>query len=146
MGSETTPELQHVRNYWAAMKPKSPIYSFLLADIELVSASHGTIIANLTVQPVHVNSKQTLHGVVSSTLMDWAGGMAIASTGLDSSGLSTDIHTTFVSIARVGDVLEIESKASKVGSSLAFTTVEIRRKGDGGQVVVHGTHTKYVKR
>lgn len=71
--------------------------------------------------------------------------MAIASTGVDNSGLSTDIHTSFVSTAREGDLLEIEGKASKVGASLAFTTIEIRHAGPGAQVVAHGTHTKYVK-
>ncbi|KAL8951103.1 MAG: hypothetical protein Q9222_002907 [Ikaeria aurantiellina] len=146
MATEVNAELQHVRNYWANMKPKSPIYSFLLNDITLVSATKGQIIAHLEVQHVHVNSKATLHGVVSSCLMDWAGGMAIASTGLDSSGLSTDIHTTYVSVAREGDLLEIQGKAAHVGNSLAFTTVEIRHAGDGGKVVAHGTHTKYVKR
>lgn len=148
MATEVNPELQHVRNYWHEhMKPRSPIYTFLLNDIEFVSASPGRIIAHLKVLPVHVNSKGTLHGVVSSCLMDWAGGMAIVSTstGLNDSGLSTDIHTTYVSIAREGDLLEVEAIASKVGASLAFTTIQIRHAGEAGQVVAHGTHTKYVK-
>lgn len=145
MEVESSAELEHVRGYWARMKPKSPIYTFLLDDIVLVSATHGKVKAHLKVLPVHVNSKGTLHGVVSSCLMDWIGGMAIASTGLDNSGLSTDIHTTFVSTAQEGDLLEMVGKASKVGASLAFTTIEIRHAGQGGRVVAHGTHTKYVK-
>ena len=146
MGTEINAELEHVRNYWANMKCNSPIYDFLLGDINIVSATKGQIIAHLKVFPVHFNSKKTLHGVVSSCIMDWAGGMAIASTGLDNTGLSTDIHVTFVSTAKEGDLLEIESKASKVGASLAFTTVEIRHAGEGGKVVAHGTHTKYIRR
>ncbi|KAI4100120.1 MAG: hypothetical protein LQ339_005642 [Xanthoria mediterranea] len=146
MGAEVNAELEHVRNYWANMKSNSPIYNFLLGDIEIISATKGQIRAHLKVLPVHFNSKKTLHGVVSSCIMDWAGGMAIASTGLDNTGLSTDIHTTFVSTAKEGDLLEIESKASKVGASLAFTTIEIRHAGDKEKVVAHGTHTKYIKR
>lgn len=145
MATEENAELQHVLNFWADMKPKSQIYTFFLNDIELVSASKGTVVARLQVLPVHINSKGTLHGVVSSCLMDWAGSMAIVSTGLNNSGLSTDIHTTYVSTAREGDLLEIESNATKVGASLAFTTIQIRHAGEGGQVVAHGTHTKYVK-
>ncbi|KAL8906843.1 MAG: hypothetical protein Q9207_001770 [Kuettlingeria erythrocarpa] len=148
MEAEANSELLHVRNYWhKVMKPKSPIYTFLLDDIVLTSARKGQIKAQLKVLPVHVNSKGTLHGVVSSCLMDWAGGIAIISTdlGRDNSGLSTDIHTTYVSTAFEGDILEIESNASKVGASLAFTTIQIRHAGEGGQVVAHGTHTKYVK-
>ena len=74
--------------------------------------------------------------------------MAIASTGLDKTGVSTDIHTSFVSTAKEGDWLEIEGRASKVGGTLAFTTVEIRKVFDysgPGPVVCTGTHTKFVK-
>ena len=145
MGTEPSAELEHARSYWARMKKMSPIYSFLLQDIVLISATKGTVRAHLKVLPVHVNSKGTLHGVVSSCLMDWTGGMAIASTGLDNSGLSTDIHTSFVSAAHEGDLLEIEGRASKVGASLAFTTIEVRHAGDPEKIVAHGTHTKYVK-
>ncbi|KAL9629519.1 MAG: hypothetical protein Q9204_005225 [Flavoplaca sp. TL-2023a] len=140
-----TAELEHVRRYWANMKSNSPVYTFLLGNINIFSAIKGQIIAYLKVLPVHLNSKKTLHGVVSSCIMDWAGGMAIASTGLDNTGLSTDIHTTFVSTAKEGDLLEIEGKASKVGASLAFTTIEIRHAGERENVVAHGTHTKYIK-
>lgn len=146
-----------VREDWARMKPHSPIYNFLLEDISIVAASSGHIIALLQVAPVHLNSKGTLHGSVSACLTDWAGGLAIKSTGAASTGLSTDIHTTFVSTARIGDTLEIEGSASKVGASLAFTTVEIRKVAGGtdvngvaggekrGPVVCTGTHTKYIK-
>ncbi|KAI4241249.1 MAG: hypothetical protein L6R40_004665 [Gallowayella cf. fulva] len=146
MGTEVNAELEHVRSYWLNMKSNSPIYNFLLGDIVIVSATKGQIVAHLKVLPVHFNSKKSLHGVVSACIMDWAGGMAIASEGLDNTGLSTDIHTTFVSTAKEGDMLEIESKASKVGASLAFTTIEIRHAGEGGKVIAHGTHTKYIKK
>ena len=136
-------ELIHVRNYWANMLPQSPIYTFLLKDVQLISSSHGKVIAYLEVQPVHMNSKGTPHGTVSACITDCFGGLAVASTGLEKTGVSTDIHTTYVASAKVGDILEIEAKASKVGRSLAFTSVEIRHKG--GAVVATGTHTKYVK-
>ena len=148
MSVEPAPELLHVQSIWANTKPNSPIYKFLLGDIEIVAASHGLVTAHLPVQPVHLNSKGTLHGAVSACLTDWAGGLAIASTGLEKTGVSTDIHTTFISTARIGDVLEVEGRATKVGQTLAFTTVEIRRAAKGavsGAVVCTGTHTKYVK-
>lgn len=135
--------LQHVRAYWAKMLPSSPIYTFLLKDIEIVSSSRGNVIARLNVQSVHMNSKGTLHGTVSACIVDCFGGLVVASTGRDKTGLSTDIHTTYVSTAKEGDILEIEAKASKVGATLAFTTVEIRK--EGGSVIATGTHTKYVK-
>ncbi|MCJ1266587.1 hypothetical protein MMC22_006472 [Lobaria immixta] len=140
--------LAQVRDDWTQMKPHSPIYQILLDDISIVDASAGHITALLQVAPVHLNSKGTLHGSVSVCLTDWAGGLAIKSTGQPNTGLSTDIHTTFVSTARIGDTLVVEGRASKVGRCLAFTTVEIRKSVDGeerGPVVCTGTHTKYIK-
>ena len=86
-------ELDHVRSHWAALKDKSPIYDFLLQDVEIASAKSGTVTAWLKVGKQHLNSKGTLHGTVSACLTDWAGGLAIASTGLQRTGVSTDIHS-----------------------------------------------------
>lgn len=141
--ADESTEMAHVRSHWSKMWPNSPIYEFLLKDVELVSASHGLVIAKLKVEPAHMNSKGTLHGTVSACITDGFGGLAIASTGSGSTGLSTDIHTTYVSTAKVGDILEIEAKCGKVGRNMAFTTVEIRH--EGGAVVTTGTHTKYIK-
>lgn len=105
------------------------------------------MIAELPVTENLLNSKNGLHGSVSATIIDWAGGMAIASTGLEKTGVSTDIHVSYVSSAKLGDVLTIEGKVSKVGRNLGFTTVTIYKgKGDDMAVVAHGTHTKYVLR
>ena len=149
-----TDTLSHVRKHWTRLLENSPIYKFLLHEIDIVSASSGVVTARLNVRQEHLNSKGTLHGTVSACLTDWAGGLAIASTGLESTGVSTDIHTTYISTAKLGDVLEITGRASKVGGSLAFTTIEIVKVGgEGGvegdeerRVVCNGTHTKYVKR
>ena len=143
----TTSGLLHIQKYWANMQRNSPIYEFLLSDIVLVSASKGAITARLNVTSCHLNSKGTLHGTVSACLTDWAGGLAIATYGHERTGVSTDIHTTFISTAKEGDMLEIQGRANKVGGTLAFTTVEIRKAGEDGasSVVSTGSHTKYVK-
>ncbi len=140
-------ELEHVQRVWASIVTNSPIYQFLLSGVQIVSADAGIITAHLKVENVHLNSKGTLHGTVSACLVDWAGGLAIASHGHEKTGVSTDIHTSFVSTARQGDWLEIEGRASKVGQTLAFTTVTIVKLLDETSrlVVATGTHTKYVK-
>ena len=141
-----TAVLDHVRDHWAGLKGKSPIYHFLLDKVHIFSASNGCIKAHLEVLPVHLNSKQTLHGTVSTCLIDWAGGLAIASTGLEKTGVSTDIHATYIATAKEGDLLLIESTATKVGATLAFTTVSIQKVNDDGpnSPIAGGTHTKYV--
>ena len=128
------------------MLSQSQIYNFLLSDMQLNDATDGYLLASLEVDSVHLNSKGTLHGTVSACIIDCTGGLAIAATGRDQTGLSTDIHVTYLSTAKVGDVLRIEARANKVGVSLAFTTVEISKIEQGKrEVVAYGTHTKYVK-
>lgn len=138
----------HVELVWETMKPNSPIYSFLLGSIVISSVEEGNIKAQLDVQPVHVNSKGVLHGTVSACLVDWAGSMVVASYGREKTGLSTDLHVTFIAGAKLGDLLEIEGKASKVGGTLAFTTVTISTLGiekENKKLVATGSHTKFVQ-
>jgi len=137
----------HVQKVWADLKVRSPIYQLLLDEVEILSASKsGSINARLTVMPAHLNSKGTLHGTVSTCIIDWAGGLAIASTGLNNTGFSTDMHASFVSTAREGDVLEISARVAKKGGMLAFTLVEIKKIGEDGTTIVStGSHTKSVK-
>lgn len=136
--------LTHVQSVWDGIRANSAIYRILLSDIRLVSATHGRVIAQLDIAPVHINSKGIFHGSVSATIVDWAGGMAIAATGLERTGVSTDIHVSYVSAAREGEVLEIEAWTTKVGRTLGYTQVEIRKvaKEDGGKgpVVCTGSH------
>lgn len=149
MSSDQQDTLFQIKSFWATKKTESPIYHILLTDIEICSASStGSILARLLVKPIHLNSHGTLHGAVSTCLIDWAGGMAIAATGREKTGVSTDMHTSFVSTARDGDALEISAKAVKMGGTLAFTTVEIKKVGkDGeeGKIVSLGSHTKCVR-
>lgn len=146
MGSTKTP-LESVQACWTRVSQNSPIYNFLLSDIVLASATDGSMVATLLVTSHHLNSKGGLHGSVSATIVDWAGGMAIASTGLEKTGVSTDIHVSYTSSAKLGDRLTIEGKVNKVGRNLGFTTVTIYKgEGEDKTVVAHGTHTKYVLR
>lgn len=139
--------LDSVNACWNRISKNSPVYSFFFSEIELVSAEKGSMLARLPVGENHINSKGTLHGSVSATIVDWAGGMAIASHGLLQTGLSTDIHVTYVSTAKIGDVLSIEGKTSKLGRNLGFTTVTIYKgEGEEQSMVAHGTHTKYILR
>src|ERR1700722_13537505 len=98
-----TDTLAHVERVWAGNKPNSPIYNFLLSEISLTSASKGLVRARLELTKNHVNSKGGLHGIVSACLIDWVGGLAIASYDRrDQTGVSTDMHITYISSAREG--------------------------------------------
>jgi len=144
-----TDTLAHVERVWAGNKPNSPIYNFLLSEISLTFASKGLVRARLQLTKNHVNSKGGLHGIVSACLIDWVGGLAIAAYDRrDQTGVSTDMHITYISSAREGNWVEVEGKASKVGGTLAFTTATISKIVDEepGPIIATGTHTKFVKK
>jgi acyl-coenzyme A thioesterase 13 len=140
--------LTHVEQFWASRKPQSPIYQFLLSDISFTSASKGVVRARLQLTENHVNSHGGIHGTVSACLVDWMGGMAIASYDLrEKTGVSTDIHISYVSSARKGDWVEVEGTTSKIGRTLAYTNTTIYKVVDEkpGPVVATGSHTKFLR-
>jgi len=143
----SSPELEHVRKVWNDLKGNSAIYDFLLSDAEIVSATKGTATARLTLGKNHVNSRGTIHGAVSATIVDWSGGIAISTHGLEKTGASVDIHVTYIGTANVGDTIEIEATANKVGRSMAFTTIRIYKlvEGKPGPMVATASHTKYIQ-
>jgi acyl-coenzyme A thioesterase 13 len=143
----STTALDHVKGVWERMRGNSPIYDFLLSDVALISAAKGTLTAQLTLGKNHANSRGTIHGAVSATLIDWSGGLAIATHGFEKTGPSVDIHVTYIGTAQVGETIEIEAIANKVGRSLAFTTIRICKLVDGkpGPMVATASHTKYIQ-
>jgi acyl-coenzyme A thioesterase 13 len=124
-------ELEHTKHVWERMKGNSPIYDFLLSNVSIVSASKGVAVARLTLEDNHVNSRGTIHGAVTATLVDWIGGIAIATYGLEKTGSSIDIHVSYCSGAQIGETVEIEAIANRVGMSIAFTTIKINKLVDG---------------
>ncbi|KAH6674151.1 acyl-coenzyme A thioesteras-like protein 13 [Halenospora varia] len=145
MASST--ELEHVKGVWERMQGNSPIYDFLLSDAEIISATKGSITARLVLSKNHVNSRGTIHGAVSAALVDWSGGLSIATHGLEKTGASIDIHVTYIGTAQIGDTIEIEAIANKIGRSMAFTTIRIYKIVDGkqGPMVATASHTKYIQ-
>ncbi|KAI1772210.1 thioesterase family protein [Hypoxylon cercidicola] len=138
----------HIEELAATQLPNSAIYKFLLSDVRIRSASKGSMTARLTLTREHINSSGGFHGAASAAIVDWAGGMAIATWDLRrKTGVSVDIHVTYLSSASEGDEIEITAYADKIGGSLAFTRVVISKVVDGeaGPVIANGSHTKFVK-
>ncbi|KAI1397724.1 thioesterase family protein [Hypoxylon fuscum] len=138
----------HLEDLVATQLPSSAIYNFLLSDVRIHAASKGSMTARLTLTRNHINSSGGIHGAASAAIVDWAGGMAIATWDLRrKTGVSVDIHVTYLSSAVEGDEIEIVAYADKIGGSLAFTRIVISKVVDGvaGPVIANGSHTKYVK-
>lgn len=153
--SETTSAslstLEHAKDHVARLLPRSPLYGHLFSKIEVVEANPKCVLCHLHLESIHVNSLGGLHGSVSCTLIDFIGGLAIAcSDNRDRTGVSVDMHISFIGSAKVGDNIEIEGCVSKVGGSLAFTEATIRKIEQGkqrgeGSLVATGSHTKFVR-
>lgn len=142
---------KHVQTHLNTIVARSPVYSHLFSHIRLVHASPGRVVAVLKVEKHLLNSKDSLHGSVSAALVDFIGGVAIASyDNRDNTGVSTDMNIRFLSGATLDEMLEVEGTVDKCGGTLAYTTATIRKQQDRGElgtgpVVSIGSHTKYVK-
>ncbi|TGJ82768.1 hypothetical protein E0Z10_g5997 [Xylaria hypoxylon] len=78
-------------------------------------------------------------------MVDLGGSLAIASTGLYATGVSTDLNVTYLSGGgRAGEKIKATAVCEKIGKTLAYTSVTFRNSK--GELVARGSHTKYVMR
>jgi len=147
----TTEVHAHCQKHIKFLLENSPIYGFLFSSMTIKHAFGGRLVTQLKLEPQHLNSKGGLHGSVIATLVDFMGGVAIASADLrNSTGVSVDMSMSFLSLARLGDTIEVEGVVDKIGGSLAYTSIVIRKldesKGAGQcPIVARGSHTKFVR-
>ncbi|KAI8603914.1 esterase [Dissophora ornata] len=134
--------LSHVQRVLTNFFKKDGFDAHALSGLKLVSAGKGTCLAELEVAPQHLNRLGGCHGGLLSTIVDVGGSLAIAADDMHATGISTDLSVSFVSGAKLGDTLSINSRCHKVGGSLAYTDVEITV---GDKVVALGRHTKFVR-
>ncbi|CAM0140692.1 hypothetical protein VKS41_007950 [Umbelopsis sp. WA50703] len=112
-----------------------------LSGLKVLNAENGNIQAQFKVEKHHLNRLKSVHGGLLSTVVDIGGSLAVASKGLFATGVSTDLNITFVSGAKLGQVLDVDAKCVKLGRTLAFTEVDI---STDGKIVCQGRHTKFV--
>lgn len=118
----------------------------------------------LPIQTEHTNRLGILHGGTIASMVDLGGSLALASRGLSSTGVSTDLNVTYLgSGGKVGELIRGEAVCDKrmstseglcqstpwlndirtlVGKTLAFTSIKFINKDD--EIVARGSHTKYV--
>lgn len=89
------------------------------------------------------NRLNILHGGVLACLVDTGGSLAVASRGLYSTGVSTDLNVTYIKAAgKIGDSVTCRFMCDSLGKTLAYTRVEF--SNEKGQLVARGSHTKFV--
>lgn len=78
---------------------------------------------------------------ISLTAVDLGGSLAVASKGLFSTGVSTDLNVTYVSSGgKIGDKILAKATCDRFGKTLAFTSISFFNEKD--ELVARGSHTK----
>ncbi|MCJ1362484.1 hypothetical protein MMC16_001587 [Acarospora aff. strigata] len=103
-----------------------------------------------------------LHGGTIASMVDLGGSLAVASKGLFSTGVSTDLSgekshfvpgrngseligpvvTYLNSGGKIGDTLRAEVTCDKFGKTMAYTSIRFMNGKD--ELIARGSHTKYV--
>jgi len=109
----------------------------------LLEWGDGRARVELEVTPKVENPNAMLHGGAIATLIDHAGTVAIFSSDRQGRpGVTTDLTVTYLAPAPHGTTVVADALVLKNGKTLAFVTVDVRRKGDG-VLVAQGRMTKY---
>jgi acyl-coenzyme A thioesterase 13 len=129
--------------------------------MRITAASPGKVNFELDIEKQHTNRLGILHGGTIASMVDASGSLAVASRGLFSTGVSTDLSVTYLnSGGKIGDMIRGEVVCDKctfgspwtlhrgqltfliVGKTLAYTSVKFINKND--EIVARGSHTKFV--
>jgi len=115
-----------------------------LVGMELLEAANGKARVRLPVGEAVQNMGGALHGGAVATLVDDVGTLALITADRDGrAGVSTDLNVSWFSPAPGGVDVIAEATVLKVGRTLGFVTVDIRRESDN-VLVAQGRMTKFM--
>jgi acyl-coenzyme A thioesterase 13 len=119
-------------------------YERSLAGLALLEVAGGRARMRLPVGAEVANVNGHLHGGALATLVDVAGTIAIIAADRSSRpGVTTDLNVSYFAATPSGDAAIAEARALKIGRSLGFVEVELRRESDG-VLVAQGRMTKHL--
>lgn len=104
---------------------KSPFGDVL--GIDVVKASHGSVVLEIKGEKVHTNSLQIIHGGVTASLCDVAMGAAIGTLGLVP--ITVEMKVNYLSPGQTNDVIVAKGNVVKAGENLVISEGEVYQKG-----------------
>lgn len=114
-----------------------------LCGFRILSYGNGHACVAVEVTADVENPSGFLHGGAIATLIDQAGTIAILTVDRDGRpGVSTDLNVSFLAPVSTGTTVVAEAAVLKVGKSMAFVEVAVRRHEDN-VLVAHGRMTKF---
>ncbi|EEA24571.1 hypothetical protein TMatcc_007677 [Talaromyces marneffei ATCC 18224] len=135
--------LKFVNSVWQSFRATSGLEPRLLDGLRVTAARPGVVNFELDIQKEHTNRLNILHGGTIASMVDLGGSLAVASRGLFSTGVSTDLNVTYLSSGgKVGDRIKAEASCDKFGKTLAYTSIKFMNDKD--EVFARGSHTKYI--
>ena len=106
-------------------------YGWMAPRFVPVSADDGHVVVQVEVTIDHVNVAKNLHGGAGATLVDIVGTLAVIGTDRWSRyGVSTDLNVSWFAPIPLGETAVVDARVLKIGRSMAFVEVEIRRASD----------------
>ncbi|XP_071706890.1 uncharacterized protein [Rutidosis leptorrhynchoides] len=116
----------------------------IMSGLKVDLVERGRVLCSMKVPPRLLNVANSLHGGATAALVDVVGSAVILTVeGVKTTGVSVEINVSYLAAAFVGDEIEIEAKALRVGKVIAVVTVEFRNKKTG-KIIAQGRHTKYL--
>ena len=104
----------------------------------------GRVVVRRQVSSELLNHGGTLHGGAAATLIDVIGSIALVHTDRHGRrGVSTDLSVTWLAPAGFGEVILIDARVLKVGATMGYVAVELRRESDD-LLLVQGRMTKHL--
>ncbi|KAN0064350.1 hypothetical protein ACQY0O_002545 [Thecaphora frezii] len=139
-----SPCLRFVQRICRSFQKQSGHDAATIPQLRILTSTPGSITGTFAIQRHNLNRLGTLHGGCLATLTDTLGSLAIASHGFYSTGVSTDLHTTYVkSAGSEGDEIKVSGQVVGIGKTLAFTRVEMRHPITDA-LLAYGSHTKFI--
>ena len=82
--------------------------------LRIAAVQPGSVSLELPISQEHTNRLGTLHGGTIASMVDVGGSLALASRGLFSTGVSTDLNVAYLMPGgRVGDMVRVEATCDK---------------------------------
>ncbi|CAH1436248.1 unnamed protein product [Lactuca virosa] len=116
----------------------------IMSGLKVDLIERGRVLCSMKVPPRLLNVGNSLHGGATAALVDVVGSSVIMTMdSVATTGVSVEINVSYLDAAFVGDEIEIEAKALRVGKAVAVVSVEFRKKKTG-KIIAQGRHTKYL--
>ncbi|XP_046389953.1 acyl-coenzyme A thioesterase 13-like [Ischnura elegans] len=115
----------------------------LLEKVSIVSAGEGRCLAEMVVEDKHLNRGGSMHGGFTALLVDTITTVALMTDGKGVPGVSVNMNINYLKPAFPGEEILIDAKTKRVGKTMAFLDVDVKKKVSG-DLIATGSHVKFI--